>query len=572
MDKPSLQDRLFSEDSCLNRMLQNVVREVSAYSEGQLVHMRRLAEIGVALSAEKNMGRLLEMIVSEARAITRADAGTLYTVDCGRGLLNFRILQNDTMKSRLGGSAGSAIDLPPIPLRKDGQPNCGNVSSYAALTGEIVNIPDVYEAPQFDFTGPREYDQTTGYRSRSMLVIPMRNHENDVIGVLQLLNALNAETGQVTIFSEETVDLVASLASQAAVALTNAQLIQNLTDLLHAFIKSIAAAIDEKSPFTGGHIRRVTDLTLSMAREINETREGPFAGINLTEDEMDELAIAAWMHDVGKIVTPDHVVDKRHKLETIFDRASLVETRFDLIEQTVRNGYLSEKVRRMERGEWDGAAALRLDRAMREDLERLREEREFVIGCNVPRETMGTEEIERLKTIGCRTFFLDGRERRYLTDDEIHCLSVTRGSLTPEERRIIEHHALMTRRILEKLPFPKRLARVPEFAGGHHEMLDGSGYPLGLTAERLPLQTRIMAIADIFEALTAKDRPYKQPMELSQAIRILRRMKEDGRIDADLFDFFVSRGLHVKYAAEEPRSGWDDEEWNGSRNRAGGEG
>lgn len=571
MDKPSLQDRLFSEDSRLNRMLQNVVREVSAYSEGQLVHMRRLAEIGVALSAEKNMGRLLEMIVSEARAITRADAGTLYTVDCGRDLLNFRIIQNDTMKTRLGGSAGFAIDLPPIPLRKDGQPNCGNVSSYVALTGEIVNIPDVYEAAQFDFTGPREYDQTTGYRSRSMLVIPMRNHENDVIGVLQLLNALDAETGRVTIFSEETVDLVASLASQAAVALTNAQLIQNLTDLLYAFIKSIAAAIDEKSPFTGGHIRRVTDLTLSMAREINETREGPFAGINFTEDEMDELAIAAWMHDVGKIVTPDHVIDKRHKLETIFDRAGLVETRFDLIEQTVRNGYLSEKVRRMERGEWDGEAALRLDRAMREDLERLREEREFVIGCNVPRETMGTDDIERLKAIGGRTFCLDGRERRYLTDDEIRCLSVARGSLTPEERRIIEHHALMTRRILEKLPFPKRLARVPEFAGGHHEMLDGSGYPFGLTAESLPLQTRIMAIADIFEALTAKDRPYKRPMELSQAVRILRRMKEDGRIDADLFDFFVSRGLHVKYAAEELPSGGNGEGRSGHGNRAGGQ-
>ena len=559
MDKPLFQGRVFSEDSRLNRMLQNVVREVGGYAEGQLARLKRLAQIGMALSAEKNIGRLLEMIVAEAREVTHADAGTLYTVDSGRKLLNFRILQNDTMGTRQGGTSGREIDLPPIPLERDGEANYSNVSSYVALTGEIVNVPDVYEMGHFDFTGPREYDRTTGYRSRSMLVIPMRNHENDIIGVLQLLNAQDPETGESTLFSEEIVDFVASLASQAAVSLTNAQLMQNLEDLLYSFIKSIAAAIDEKSPFTGGHIRRVTDLTLSIARGINETAEGPFADVRFTEDELDELSIAAWMHDVGKITTPEHLVDKRNKLETIFDRASLVETRFDLIEQTIRNRCLSGKVRLLERGEGGGGALDRLDREMEEELKRLREERKFVIGCNAPGEVTGAEHVERLEAIGRKTFELDGRVHRYLTDDEIYNLSIRRGSLTSEERTIIQHHALMTGKILDKLPFPKKLARVPEFAGGHHEMLDGSGYPLALTADRLPLQARIMAIADIFEALTAKDRPYKAPMELSQAVEILERMKQDRLIDPDVFDFFVSSGLHRKYAAKELSPGHGEE-------------
>ena len=551
MFSPLLKGQVFSRDSRLNRMLQSVVEEVSSYSEDQLAHLRRLAEIGMALSAEKNMGRLLEMIVSEARAITLADAGTLYTVDAGSRQLSFRILQNDTLKTRLGGASGREIDLPPIPLEKDGQPNYSSVSSYVVLTGEIVNIPDVYEMEHFDFTGPREYDRTTGYRSRSMLVIPMRNHENDIIGVLQLLNAQDPETGETTIFSEEIVDLVSSLASQAAVALTNAQLIQNLTDLLYSFIKSIATAIDEKSPFTGGHIRRVADITLSLANEIKESKEGPFAEVNFTEDELDELAIAAWMHDVGKITTPEHLVDKRTKLETIFDRAHLVETRFDLIEQTVRNRILGEKLRLMERGEFGRDAGERLDRELAAQLELLREERRFVIGCNAPGEFMRPERIERLEAIGRKTFKIDGQVRPYLTDDEIHNLSIAKGSLTTEERAVIQHHALMTRTILEKLPFPKKLARVPEFAGGHHEMLNGSGYPLALTADRLPLQARIMAIADIFEALTARDRPYKQPMRLGLAIEILGRMKEEGLIDPDVFDFFVATGMHEKYAEKE---------------------
>ena len=241
----------------LNKLLGSVIAEVQQYSEYHIGHIKRLSAIGLALSSEKDIRKLLELIVAEARDLSNADAGTLYTIDKKKQELCFEIMQNDTMKTRLGGTGGAKISLPNVPLYIDGDPNYGNVSSYAALTEEIVNIPDVYEADGFDFTGPRKYDAATGYRSKSMLVIPMKNHENTIIGILQLLNAQDPETGHIIPFSNEFVELIASLASQAAVALTNTQLIEELKALFYAFIKSIATAIDEKSPYTGGHIRRV---------------------------------------------------------------------------------------------------------------------------------------------------------------------------------------------------------------------------------------------------------------------------------------------------------------------------
>ena len=276
--------KLSQEDKRLNKVLMTVEREVKEYADYQLSHIEQLANIGLALSIEKNIDILLEMIVDAARELTNADAGTLYLVDDEKKSLRFQILQNDTMKTRMGGTSGIEVTLPPVPLEVDGKPNHSNVSSYCALTGDVVNIPDVYEAEGFDFTGPRKYDEATGYRSKSMLVIAMRNHENDIIGVLQLLNAKDIDTKQTVSFSTEYVDLIGSLASQAAVALTNAELVQDLRDLLYSFIKSIATAIDEKSPYTAGHFSRVVDLTMMIADKINGIKKGPFASVQFTDD------------------------------------------------------------------------------------------------------------------------------------------------------------------------------------------------------------------------------------------------------------------------------------------------
>lgn len=515
----------------------------------QFDHLSKYAEIGMALSGESNVNRLLEMIVHEAREITRADAGTLYMVDEEGLALNFVILQNDTMKVRMGGSSGAPVQLPPVPLMRDGAPNHGNVSSHVALTGELVNIADVYESRAFDFTGPRKYDEATGYRSKSMLVIPMRNHENDIIGVLQLLNAQDG-CGRTVEFSDDHVALIASLASQAAAALTKTRLIQDLKDLFYAFIKSIAGAIEEKSPYTGGHINRVVDLTMMMAERVNAMTEGPFAQVRLTEEDLEELKLAAWLHDVGKITTPESVVDKANKLETIFDRVLFVAQRFDLVAKAMESDGLRRSLELVKNQAGADALAAEEEKT-RAALAELAAEKAFILSCNEPGEFMSDDRIARMRAIGAKTYPVDGADLAYLTDNEMENLAIRKGTLTGDERKVIENHATMTGKILGELPFPKKLARVPQYAAAHHEKVDGSGYPLGLGGEDLPLQARIMAVADIFEALTAKDRPYKKPMPLSQAVKILGFMKKDKHVDPDVHDLFLASGLFREYARKE---------------------
>lgn len=535
----------------LKKLLKTVYDEVQSLAGLQTNSLKRLSEIGIALSAEKNINRLLEMIVDGARDFTNADAGTLYIVDAENKILNFAIIQNDTLEIRIGGESGGKIDLPPVPLEISGEPNYTNISSFCAVTGEIVNIPDVYQAEEFDFTGPRKYDEQTGYRSQSMLVIPLKNHENDIIGVLQLLNAKDSGTNKIIPFSSEYTDLVSSLASQAAVALENAQLIENLRRLFDSFIQGIAAAIDEKSPYTGGHIRRVTELTMMIARKVNEAKDGKFAKVSFSEDELEELQIAAWLHDVGKITTPEHIADKATKLETIFDRINLLQTRFDFIMQETENEYLKKKLKLLENGNTDQAALQRLEEKYTEEIKSLQAEKNFIEKCNTPGETMSDEKAQLLDIIAKKTFLENGNKSRFISEEELKNLQIRRGTLTLEERKIIENHVLMSIKILQNLPFPKKLSHVPEYAGGHHEMMDGSGYPYGLKGDQLSLQARIMAIADIFEALTAKDRPYKKPMKLSEAIKILSSLRQNKKIDPDVYDLFISSNLYKEYAEKE---------------------
>jgi HD-GYP domain-containing protein (c-di-GMP phosphodiesterase class II) len=540
-----------SQDKRLNQLLKSVLVEVKLYAEDQIKHIHQLTDIGLALSAEKNINKLLEIILEYARDLSHADAGTLYILEDDEKHLRFEIMQNDTMNTRMGGTSGVDIPLPRVPLYVNGKPNHSNVSSYTALTGETVNIPDVYEAKGFDFTGPKEYDTATGYRSKSMLVIPMKNHESKIIGVLQLLNSKIPETGKVSEFSKEYVDLVASLASQAAVALTNTQLIQDLENLFYAFIKSIATAIDEKSPYTGGHINRVVDLTMMMAEEINNTDQGPLADISFSNDELEELRLAAWMHDVGKITTPEYVVDKSSKLETIFDRIKLVETRFQVIAKSIENECLQQKIELLQNHPEDEVNIKRLDEALEKQLKTLEDDFNFVKACNQSVEFMSDDKIDRIQEIAAKKYVSSDGEQAYLTQEEVENLCIRKGSLTGDERKVIENHTSMTRKMLDALPFPVKLARVPEYASGHHEKLDGSGYPLGLSEKDLPLQSRIMVIADIFEALTAKDRPYKEPMNLSQAIKILGFLKKDKHIDPNIHDLFLERRLFYEYAKKE---------------------
>ena len=305
--------------------------------------IKNLTNIGVALSGEKNIDRLLEMILDEARKYTNADGGTLYIMSEDESELLFAIIKNESLGVSIGGTGGK-ITWPAVKLKNiDGSPNYSNVSAYVAISGEAVNIADVYDAYGFNFEGTKKYDQENGYRSQSMLVVPMRNHDNDIIAVLQLLNAQDQVTGAVINFSLESQEMTLSLASQAAVALTNNRLIHDLENLLESFIKTIATAIDEKSPYTGGHVRRVAQLTMTIANKINEKKQGPFASVIFSDDQMRELRMAAWLHDIGKIITPEHIVDKTTKLEKVHDRIADVKTRFELIKKEYQSAMQKTK-------------------------------------------------------------------------------------------------------------------------------------------------------------------------------------------------------------------------------------
>ncbi len=502
----------------------------------------QLNAIGASLSAERDINRLLEAILTAAKTITRADGGTLYRLTEEKSL-RFEIVRTSSLKYYLGGTTGNPVPFYPIQLYKDGKPNQSMVAAQAALTGKTINIADAYTAEGFDFTGTRAFDAKTGYRSKSFLTVPMRNHEGETIGVLQLINAQDPGSGEIVAFSASDQRLAESLASQAAVALSNRMLINQLESLFESFISLINGAIDEKSPYTGGHCQRVPVLTMMLAEAVNETNEGPLAKFRMTDKDRYELKIAGLLHDCGKVTTPVHVVDKATKLETIFDRVQLIDTRFEVLKRDLEIESLKRRatLSRMELAEEEAR--------LREQLRRLDEDRKFLHACNIGSERMRDDDIEHVKRIAkYRWRDVSGHEAEFLTADEVRNLTIRAGTLTEEERKIINHHIVATIKMLEALPWPKHLTNVPEYAGGHHERMDGKGYPRGLTREQMSVQARCMGIADIFEALTAKDRPYKKGKTLSESLEILGKFKLNGHIDPDLFDVFVRRKVYRRYA------------------------
>lgn len=509
--------------------------------------LSELSQIGIALSAERDHGRLLEMILIRAQEMTSADGGTLYSCSEDKTLI-FEIMLSTSLGIYKGGTSGEPIEMPPLALYDDnGKPNNHAVAAWAALSGETINIEDAYTNEEFDFSGTRAFDQLTGYRSQSFLTVPMTNHENEIIGVLQLINALERESGAIRPFTRLDQQLVEALASQAAVAVTNQSLIEAQRRLFDSLIQLIANAIDEKSPYTAGHCRRVPVLTNLLADAACRTTAGPLATFNLTDREKYELEVAAWLHDCGKITTPEYVVDKSTKLETIYDRIGLVHTRFAVMRQEAENRALRRKLQAVG----IDATDISNDFTYQAELASLEADREFVRRSNIGSESMSAADCAYIERIANMTWQdADGEDVRLLSDDEVNNLQIGRGTLTVREREIIKNHVSVSIKMLESLPYPKHLRRVPEYAGGHHEKMDGSGYPNGLTCEQMSLPARMVAIADVFEALTANDRPYKDAMPLSRALRILGQMKVDNHIDGDLFDAFIWNEVYMQYARE----------------------
>jgi HD-GYP domain-containing protein (c-di-GMP phosphodiesterase class II) len=505
-------------------------------ADGDLVQrLEQLNDIGTSLSAERDINRLLETILAAAKAIMRADGGTLYRVT-EENTLRFEIVRTTSLKYYLGGTTGNPVPFYPVPLYKDGRPNHANISAYAALTGRTVNITDAYAEQGFDFSGTRNFDKKTGYRSKAFLTVPMKNHDNEIIGVLQLINPRDDSTGEIVTFSDADQRLAESLASQAAVALTNRLLINQLEELFESFIGMINTAIDEKSPYTGGHCQRVPLLTMMLAEAAAETSDGPLADFTMSDRDRYELKLAGLLHDCGKVTTPVHVVDKSTKLETIIDRIQIIDTRFEVLKRDAEIEMLK-----------DGSESARARYVAR--VAQLEDDRVFLRSANIGGERMRDEDVARVERIAqYRWRDVSGNDAPFLTDEEASNLTIRSGTLTAEERKIINHHIVATIKMLEALPWPKHLRKVPEYAGGHHERMDGQGYPRGLTREQMSVPARVMGIADIFEALTAKDRPYKRGKTLSESLEILGRFRLNGHVDPDLFDVFVRKKVYLRYA------------------------
>lgn len=518
--------------------------ETSADFQKIIGQVEKLTEIGIALSSEKDTTQLLEKILLGAKSITNADGGTIYRVVDGN-MIKIEIIRSDSLGICLG-CEGNTINIPNIPLYHDnGEPNLKNVVCYSYHNNKTINVEDAYDEVHFDFTGTKAFDQKNNYRSKSFLSIPLNNHQGEIIGILQLINALDPVTKEIIAFDSVSQRFAEALASQAATVLTKQQLIIDLENMFESLVKLIATAVDEKSPYTGGHCRRVPELTTMLTEAAHGTDYGYLKDFTLTDADRYELTIASWLHDCGKIITPEYVIDKATKLETIFDRIHLLEARFEILKRDREISYLKQQLAAQQ----DNAALpADLEQDFQAGIAQLNDDLAFIRTCNTGGEAMSEQDIARLHSLQQHALSIDGNDIPLLNDNEIYNLSIFRGTLTAEERKIINNHINATISMLEAIKFPKHLQNVVEYAGGHHERMDGKGYPKGLCREEMSIPARAMAIADVFEALTAKDRPYKSAKKLSEALFILGKMKEEGHIDPDLYDVFIEQKIYKQYA------------------------
>jgi len=519
-----------------------------------LDRLNKLHGIVKAMSRETDHGRLLDMIVFGARELTNADGGTLYIRE--QNSLKFAIIYNKSLNIHMGGASTTPLKFDPLPLYLEGKPNLNNVACNSVINDQIINLEDAYLTHEFDFSRTRQFDKQTSYRSKSFLTIPLKNHDREIIGVIQLINAIDPETKAIITFSKEDQIFSEFLSSLAAITLTNYTLIQQQEELFVSFADVIASAIDDKSPHTGQHCARVPIITMMLAEAAAKDQTEAFCDFSMNENDRKELHLAALLHDCGKITTPVHVIEKSTKLETIIDCIELVDTRFEILKRDAEIQTLQAKLALMEKNYPDLSNSIelrkkmeQLDRDFESTKKQFDEDRRFLREVNIGGEFLEDSKIERIKQIGrYRWVNEENVEDNFLTFNEMSSLSIKRGTLTAEEREIINRHIDVTVMMLEKLPYPKHLARIPEFAGGHHERMDGKGRPKGLKKHEMSLQARIMGCAEVFEALTAKDRPYKKGKTLSESLKIMGKMAEDQQIDADIFRLLIESGVYLEYA------------------------
>lgn len=516
--------------------------------------LQELNRIGVALSAQRNIRALLEMILSRSREITSADAGTLYLVERGKDheshrddVLRFKLAQND--------SVTLAFEERTMPLDET------TISGYAALTGQLVNVADAYALPPGSpFRYGRAFDERSGYRTRSILSVPMRDHNDDVIGVVQLINKKHdpkAVLRPVTLVEELVIpftsvdeELVKSLASQAAVAFENTQLIEEIRNLFNSFVQASVTAIESRDPTTSGHSGRVAVLTVGLAEIVDGINAGPFRDVTFTRDQLQEIRYASLLHDFGKVGVREKVLIKGKKLYV--GELLVIRQRFAFIRRSMEADHLRAKLEQALRGQAAPELLARMDRDLEARLSELDEYLRMIVQANEP-SILEEDGLRTLLDLTARTFTdLDGNLQPYLTANEVNALSIRRGSLSEKERREIESHVTHTFRFLSEIPWTREYRKVPDIAYAHHEKLDGTGYPRRLAAGDIPVQSRMMTISDIFDALVAWDRPYKKSVPVQKALQILDEECRDGKLDRQLLNIFVEAKVYERTL---PRAG-----------------
>jgi len=518
----------------------------------QVVDFKEFNRVALALSAERDVNRLMELILTKCREVTTADAGSLYLVEEKEGepgrweaegerMLRFVVAQNDS----------KSLDLKTarLPL------NRASLAGYVALTRNPLNLPDVYRLPEgVEYTHSHRMDQALGYRTVSMLIIPMVDHTDEIIGVIQVINKKRSprvrldtpEAAQVEAqpFGARDQEMVSSLGSLAAVALNKALLLSRIERLLEGIVRASVTAIEQRDPATAGHSDRVARLTLGLARVVDKVTAGEYREVRFTRDELKEIEYAAILHDIGKVGVREHVLVKAKKL---FDpELGVIGSRFDFIKRTIQYEYARRIIDVITRV---GAEAARPQvKQLEEELERrladVGQQLDLVLRLNEPT-VLRSEVAANLRALGEQTYaYFDGTLRPYLSDYEIRNLAIPRGSLNDEERQEIESHVTHSFRFLMQIPWTKELRRVPLIAYSHHERLDGSGYPRGVREAEVPIQARMMTIADVYDALAAADRPYKPAVPAERALDILRTEARAGRIDRILLDLFVEAKIY----------------------------
>lgn len=472
------------------------------------VELKKILNIGIQLSTETNRDHLLASILESGMDITRCDGSTLYLLE--DGMLHFKIMK--TLSQNISrGENGEAIDMPPVPMTER------NVCSYAAIHREIVNIPDVYDNTRFDFSGPKKYDALTGYHTQSQLVIPIENNEDELIGVLQLLNAMDEE-GNVIPFDPEYEIIIRSLGAQAAIEMTNLKYVQEIKRQLRSFVEAMATAIDERTPYNGTHTRKVAEYAGMMADDINRQHQAGACEEYFGEERKDKLELAALLHDIGKMVVPLSIMNRATRLDREIEN---VATRFQLLEAYYTIDCMKGRITEEE---------------CKQRITYLKDSMDFIRKVD-GMGFLNDEDYLRVQELAGHSYRNEaGEELAYLTKREQERLSIRRGTLTEDDRRLMENHVVMTEKILSKVWFNKNYEEIPRWAASHHELLDGSGYPRHLSGEELDLETRMITVADVYDALTATDRPYKKPIPQEEALGILKEMADEGKLDCRLVD------------------------------------